>query len=216
MKGAVNKQFIEIENKPIIAYTLDVFERNAQIDCIIPVVPEDWLLHFAENVVDKFNYSKIQKIVIGGQSRQESVFAGLKSLGTEITHVAIHDAVRPFLDRHSLDAVVSIGKQTGAAILAIPVSDTLKQAQDGIVERTLDRSVIWRVQTPQVFERSIISKAYQQAFENGVWATDDASLVERLGHRVYIVEGRASNYKITTPDDLMVATYILTGKTHVT
>ncbi|MFZ5515710.1 MAG: 2-C-methyl-D-erythritol 4-phosphate cytidylyltransferase [Candidatus Zhuqueibacterota bacterium] len=215
MKSAVNKQFIEIEKKPIIAHTLEIFERNAHVDYIIPVVPEDWLLYFAENVVDTYSFAKINKIVIGGQSRQESVFAGLKSLEAEITHIVIHDAVRPFLDQSSLNEIVATGERTGAAILAMPVSDTLKQVQNGIVEKTLDRSAIWRVQTPQMFERMVIVRAYQKAFEDGVWATDDASLVERLGYKVHIVEGRASNIKITTPDDLLLATYILTAKTYV-
>lgn len=215
MKSSVNKQFIEIEKKPIIAHTLEKFEKCADVDSIIPVVPEDWFLYIAENIVDKYGISKVGKIVIGGENRQESVFAALKSLEADATHVAIHDAVRPFVDEDSLNDVLRVGKSTGAAILAIPVMDTLKQVKAGIVEKTLDRSLAWLIQTPQVFEKTAIFQAYKKAFEDGILATDDSALLERLGYKIHVVEGAASNIKITTPEDLTFAKYILTQKTNL-
>lgn len=212
MQSAVNKQFIEIENKPIIAHTLELFENCSEVDSILPVVPEDWLLYFAENIVDKFGFTKVVKIIAGGKNRQDSVFAGLRSLETDVTHVAIHDAVRPFVGQASLNEVLRTGKRTGAAILAVPAKDTLKQVKNGVVEKTLDRSKVWLVQTPQVFERGLIFRAYTKAFEDEFSATDDSALVERMQTQVHIVPGAASNLKITTPEDLVFAKYLLTQK----
>ncbi len=213
MKTAVNKQFIEIENKPIIAHTLEIFEKCAEIECIIPVVPEDWLLYLAENIVDKYGFSKIENIVCGGKNRQESVFAGLIALPPDITHVAIHDAVRPFVNEDLLKKVLRVGAQTGAAILAVPVKDTLKQISNGIVEKTLDRSSAWLIQTPQVFERKAILAAYHNAIDHGKIATDDSALLEAMGGKVHVVESTSSNIKITTPEDLLYAYYMMKQKT---
>ncbi len=159
----------------------------------------------AKNIVDKFKISKVRKIVIGGATRQQSVFAALKALDINVPFVAIHDAVRPLLHPGLLVEVLRRGMNTGAAILAMPARDSIKEVNCGKIERTLDRSSIWLAQTPQVFERELILQAYEQASRDQYFATDDSELVERLGHPVYVVASNFANYKITTQEDLEIA-----------
>jgi len=210
MNSPMNKQFMELGKRPILAHTLEKFDHCPDIDCIDIVVPQEWLLYVAENIVDKFNIAKVRKIVIGGATRQESVFAALKAIDENIRYVAIHDAVRPLLSQNLLLEVLHRGMETGAAILALPVRDSLKKINNGKVERTLDRSSIWLSQTPQVFERNLIVQAHEQAFNDQYFAADDSVLVERLGHPVCVVESNFMNFKITTPEDLEIAKYLIT------
>ncbi|MCI0495523.1 2-C-methyl-D-erythritol 4-phosphate cytidylyltransferase [candidate division KSB1 bacterium] len=209
MNSPLNKQFLELGDKPIIAHTLEKFDHCPEIDCIDIIVPQEWLLYVAENIVDKFSISKVRKIVVGGATRQESVFAALKAIDENIRYVAIHDAVRPLLPPDLLLEVLHRGMETSAAILAVPVRDSLKKITNGKVEHTLDRSSIWQAQTPQVFERSLIVQAHEQAFRDQYFAADDSELVERLGHPVYVVESNFMNFKITTPEDLRIAKYFI-------
>jgi 2-C-methyl-D-erythritol 4-phosphate cytidylyltransferase len=210
MNSPMNKQFLELGNKSILAHTLEKFDHCPDIDCIDIIVPQEWLLYVAENIVDKFCISKVRKIVVGGATRQESVFAALKAIDENIRYVAIHDAVRPLLQPDLLLEVLHRGMETGAAILAVPVRDSLKKISNGKVEHTLDRSSIWQAQTPQVFERSLIVQAHEQAFCDQYFASDDSALVERLGHPVYVVASNFMNFKITTPEDLEIATSLIT------
>lgn len=210
MNSPMNKQFLELGNKSILAHTLEKFDHCPDIDCIDIIVPQEWLLYVAENIVDKFSISKVRKIVVGGATRQQSVFAALKAIDENIRYVAIHDAVRPLLPPDLLLEVLHRGMETGAAILAVPVRDSLKKISNGKVEHTLDRSSIWQAQTPQVFERSLIVLAHEQALRDQYFAADDSALVERLGHPVYVVESNFMNFKITIPKDLELATSLIT------
>jgi 2-C-methyl-D-erythritol 4-phosphate cytidylyltransferase len=205
MASPINKQFMELGTKPILAHTLEKFEQCSIIDCIEIVAPQEWLLYIAEDIVDKFKISKVRKIVIGGATRQQSVFAALKALDINIPFVAIHDAVRPLLQPDLLVEVLHRGMDTGAATLAMPARDSIKKVNCGKIEQTLDRSSIWLAQTPQVFERELILQAYEQASRDQYFATDDSELVERLGHPVYVVASNFANYKITTQEDLEIA-----------
>ncbi len=205
----VNKQFLEIEKKPIIVHTLEKFCQCDLIDSIIIVVPEDWFLYVAENIVDKFNVAKVNKIVIGGATRQESVYAALKAVDKHFSTVVIHDAVRPLINSEVLKKVIIRGEETGAAVLAVPIQDSIKKISNNQIVQTLDRNSVWFVQTPQVFKRDLIFKAYEQAFFNHVIATDDSELVEYLGYPISVVEGSRTNIKVTAQEDLNLVKFLM-------
>src|SRR5262249_43820278 len=141
-------------------------------------------------------------VVGGGPTRQESVRLALDAAPHGVRMVVVHDAVRPFITRELVDAVLAAAGADGAAICALPVAETVKRVRDGLVETTVDRAGLWAVQTPQAFRAEILREAHDKARRDGVAGTDDAMLVERLGHRVRVVPGLAGNVKITTPDDL--------------
>ncbi|MFQ5709082.1 MAG: 2-C-methyl-D-erythritol 4-phosphate cytidylyltransferase [bacterium] len=203
--GTLPKQFQPLRGKPILFYTLKTFEESATIDEVTLVVSDDWLYHVSQEVVDKFAITKVRKIVPGGTERQDSVLAGLRSLESPTDLVVIHDGVRPFLSIAKLEEAIEAGKDFGAAILAIPPRDTIKIGRDGLIEKTLIRESLWSVQTPQVFKLDVITAAYQQAYREGFYGTDDSALVERAGYPVKIVMGDYNNLKITTALDLQVA-----------
>ena len=205
MAAKINKQFLEINDKPIIAHAIEKFNLSLLIDKIILVVPEDWIEFVSDSVVKKYNFSKVEKIVRGGDTRQKSIFSGLQELTTSDSVVVIHDAVRPFISPQILQRVINKGIETGAAIVAVRASDTIKRVQNGLIESTLNRDLIWFAQTPQVFHKDIILKAYLHAVENNFDATDDSSLVEQMDYPVHLVEGSYSNIKITNPSDLKLA-----------
>lgn len=209
MGGAINKQFLELGTRPILAHTIEKFNQCALIDGIVLVVPEDWLFHVAENIVDRFNFFKVNKIIAGGSTRQESVYAALKAVDENFSFVVIHDAVRPLIQPELLIKIITQGMETGAAILAVPAQASLKKVLNGKIIETIDRESIWLAQTPQVFERELALRAYQQAWQDNFFSTDDSALVERLGHPVQVVMGDYRNIKITTPDDLEVATLLI-------
>ena len=200
----IPKQFLKIQNKPIFVYTLEKFDSCALINEIVLVVRiED--VDVVKQLVKKWGIKKVTRVVAGGEERQDSVLNGLKALSEEIDVVVVHDAVRPFVSIKKIEEVVKIALEKDAAILAIPIKDTIKRGRDGYVEATLNRKLLWAVQTPQVFKVDLIKKAFEKAKEDGIYATDDSSLVERLGHPVYIVEGEEKNIKITSPEDLLIA-----------
>jgi len=141
-------------------------------------------------------------VVAGGATRQESVWQALQAVPGDVDVVLVHDAVRPFIDRRLIDAVVAAAVAHGAAICALPIVETVKRVRDAVVETTLDRSGLWAVQTPQAFRAALLREAHDKARREGVVATDDAMLVEWLGQPVRVVPGLAGNVKITTPEDL--------------
>jgi 2-C-methyl-D-erythritol 4-phosphate cytidylyltransferase len=209
MSSPIPKQFWAIKNKPILVYTLEKFCQCQVIDSIIIVVPKDWTLFTENNIVNKFNIIKVRQIIEGGATRQESVFKALQSVDETSATVAIHDAVRPLVSLELLNKVIDKGRATGAAVLAVPIYDSLKKVTSFQIEGTLTRDSTWLVQTPQVFKRDLIINAYQQAFFNCIKADDDAELVEYLGHPIHVVEGSRTNIKITTPADLNLAKVLL-------
>jgi 2-C-methyl-D-erythritol 4-phosphate cytidylyltransferase len=141
-------------------------------------------------------------VVEGGPTRHESVWRALQAVPGDAAIVLVHDAVRPFIDRALIDAVVAGALEAGAAICALPVAETVKRVRDGLVETTVDRGGLWAVQTPQAFRAPLLREAHEKARRDGFVGTDDAMLVERLGHAVRVVAGRPGNVKITTPADL--------------
>jgi len=142
------------------------------------------------------------QVVAGGAERQDSVWRGLQAVPSTAVVVAVHDAVRPFVTRALIDAVIAAARANGAAICALPIAETVKRVRDGVVEATVDRRALWAVQTPQVFHTALLREAHEKARRDAFLGTDESMLVERLGHAVAVVPGLRANVKITTADDL--------------
>ena len=208
--GEKKKQFLSLAGKPVLCRTLDRFEASPSIDTIHLVVAEEDLAYTLREIVEPHGYRKVSRVVPGGKSRQESVRNGVHALPPGVDLVAVHDGVRPLVTRRLIEESLQAARQYGAAVVATPVKDTIKLvSHDRIVERTLDRTSLWQIQTPQAFQLDLFKQAIQKAAEDGFLGTDDASLVERMGIKVYILEGSYTNIKITTPEDLMLADFIL-------
>lgn len=209
-----NKVFAEIAGKPILAHTLSVFESCEAIGEIIIVAGKNEIEAVGE-LVDRFGFGKVTHIVAGGKERQDSVRQGLEKVSSEI--VAIHDAARPMVTCEIIDRSIKEAQRSGACIAAVPMIDTIKSATpECIVTDTIDRSNLYSIQTPQTFRTDLIRGAYEQAYIDGFYATDDSALVERLGKQVTIVRGSYDNVKITTPSDMELASMRLGGRMHRT
>jgi len=206
MNHSLPKQYLPLEGKPILAHTLVNLSKISAVDSIVLVVSKDRLDWCRQKIIEKFDIKKVDKIVAGGKTRTESVRKGLNSLDENTEIAAIHDGVRPFITQSLFDNIIKYVKQSGAAICAVPLRDTLKTADEqNRVQSTQERKGLWLVQTPQIFKYSLIMKAYKKAEEGSLQATDDAGIVENLPHPVKIVEGSPLNIKITTPEDLVLA-----------
>ena len=205
--ASVPKQFLEIQGKPLLHHTLTVFASCKLIDYVVLVMPRADVDEMGEDWLNK--YEIVRKVVVGGEHRQDSVYNGFSSLekGTDI--VVVHDGVRPFTTPQMITATVEAAQQHGAAITAIPVSDTVKQAADGFVKQTVSRDGLWRVQTPQAFQYGLLQQAFKKAKKDSYYVTDEGSLVEYLGERVKIVPGSELNIKITRKEDLVLGESLL-------
>ena len=208
MGSAIPKQFLLLQGKPILHHTLRAFEASGQVDSVILVVPEkdsaaakkEWLL----------GYDIVKKIVVGGKERQDSVYNGFQALDADTDVVLVNDGVRPFVTGDMILRAIEAAKNFGAAITAIPVNDTIKLADaDGFVEKTVDRSGLWRVQTPQAFQYAVLNEAFQKAVQDSYYGTDEGSLLEYAGKKVKIIEGSEMNIKITRQEDLILGEAIL-------
>lgn len=209
--GPVPKQFYEVAGRPLLAWTIERFERAASIDSIILVVAEEQLLYANEKVVDPYGYIKVTRIVPGGASRQKSVLNGLERLPVSTELVAIHDGARSVTDPADIDAVVQVAAEDRAAILAARVTDTVKRAKEGYLLSTLDRNDLFLAQTPQVFSYDLIIEAHRRAAKEGREVTDDAALIEESGFKVRLVEAGSPNLKVTRREDLKTVEAVLSG-----
>ena len=205
--ASVPKQFLEIQGRPLLHHTLTVFASCKLIDYVVLVMPRADVDEMGEDWLNK--YEIVREVVVGGEQRQDSVYNGFRSLeeGTDI--VVVHDGVRPFTTTQMIIATVEAAQQHGAAITAIPVSDTVKQAADGFVKQTVSRDGLWRVQTPQAFQYGVLQQAFKKAKKDSYYGTDEGSLVEYLGERVKIVPGSELNIKITRKEDLVLGESLL-------
>ena len=209
MNMGINKQFIKLEGKEIIAYTIEKFYNNSNIEDIVVVVKEDESEFFKKEILDKYNFKNV-KIAYGGKERQDSVYNGLKLLDEKCDVVLIHDGARPFVSDKIIDKSIEEAKEHKAIVVGVPVKDTIKVIDnDKNIVDTPNRSVLWAVQTPQTFDYNILIDAYKDAFKNKFYGTDDAMLVERIGYKVKMLEGSYNNIKITTQEDLNVGSQIL-------
>ena len=209
MNMGINKQFIKLEGKEIIAYTIEKFYNNSNIEDIVVVVKEDESEFFKKEILDKYNFKNV-KIAYGGKERQDSVYNGLKLLDEKCDVVLIHDGARPFVSDKIIDKSIEEAKEHKAIVVGVPVKDTIKVIDnDKNIVDTPNRSVLWAVQTPQTFDYNILIDAYKDAFKNKFYGTDDAMLVGRIGYKVKMLEGSYNNIKITTQEDLNIGSQIL-------
>lgn len=211
MKAGMNKQFIKLNGIPVIIHTLRVFEQDEACRGIILAVNENEVSIFQELIRD-YQLNKVLRIVVGGKERQHSVYNGLKVIQERDPIVLIHDGARPFIKKRMIHELVRYAVQYDGAIVAVPVKDTIKAVRNNIVEKTVERSSLWAVQTPQAFRLSVILKAHEEAEKDQFLGTDDSSLVERLGKNVYMVMGDYENIKLTTPEDLIYGEAILANR----
>ena len=209
MNAELPKQFMDLAGKPLLYWTLSCFERCRMIDEIILVVPEEYLAYSSQAIVDKFDFRKIHKITTGGQTRQESVLAGLTACPRATDNVAIHDGVRPFVRDTLIDILFESVTSKQAVIPAVKVKETIKIVDKQMLAKTLPRENIYLAQTPQVFYYPAIFEIHKKAAEQEYEATDDAMLAEQYGLDVKVIEGHYDNIKITTPEDLVLAGEIL-------
>ncbi|NLB88720.1 MAG: 2-C-methyl-D-erythritol 4-phosphate cytidylyltransferase [Syntrophomonadaceae bacterium] len=210
MKSNINKQYMLLKGKPVLYYSLQTFNSSDLVDEIVVVAHPDEVDYCWENVVKKYQFTKVKKIIPGGRERQDSVVQGLKNLNADTDLVAVHDGARPLLPSGLIHEIYIEAKKHGAAIPGVPVTDTIKMVdKDGLVSATLDRSSIMAVQTPQIFAYGKLLKAYELAFRDNFIGTDDASLYEKYIGQVKLVLGDPNNIKITTPKDLIIAEQLL-------
>jgi len=207
--GGRAKQFREISGIPVIIHTLRRFERSETIGETVVVLPADACAEFPA-LAASHGLRKVARALAGGETRAESVLRGLETLGGPGV-VAVHDGVRPFVAPEEIDRTVREAETYGAALLAAPVVDTIKEAEGGAVLRTLERARLWHAQTPQCFRVELLRRAYAQPGALLPDVTDDSALVERLGASVRIVRGGAHNFKITTERDFALAEILLKG-----
>lgn len=193
------KQFLALGREPILAATLRHFRRHPRVGAVVVAAPA---AHVERTRRLLRGPGAALTVVAGGPTRQESVWLALQAAPAAAQVILVHDAVRPFLTRALIDALVAAAERDGAAICALPISETVKRVRDGLVEGTVDREGLWAVQTPQAFRAAMLREAHDKARRDGFVGTDEATLVERLGHPVRVVPGLPENVKITTPDDL--------------
>lgn len=211
MGTKVQKQYLEISGKPVLFYSLDTFQKSKVIDEIVLVVGEGQEEYCKKEIVEKFGITKVSKIVRGGKERYDSVWCGLQEV-TEGGFVFIHDGARPFITEDILLRAYETVQKEEACVVGMPVKDTIRIVDDSkFAKATPDRNYVWLMQTPQVFETSLIKKAYSLLMEQDIiQVTDDVMVVEKtLEKKVKLVEGSYENIKITTPEDLEIAEAIV-------
>lgn len=204
MGSKINKQFILIGGKPILAHTIEKFEDSSLISEIVVVGRRNELEFIRKEIVKKYGFKKVSSVVPGGNERHNSAFNGFLSVSERCEIILSHDGARPFVSGEIIDRVVKKTELCGAAVAGVKAKDTVKFVKDGVVMKTPDRSLIWNTQTPQGFEKNLLLRAYHNALSREITETDDASIVENYGHSVVMVMGAYENIKITTPDDVLL------------
>jgi len=208
MKADRPKQLLALDKTPILVYTIRKFDACRLVDSIIVAAPRESVDEIRA-LVAAAGFSKPVSVVQGGARRQDSTAAAMQHLDADTTIVAVHDAVRPFVTVDRIEAAIIEADKRGAAILAIPIVDTVKQIRRDSVDSTLVREHLVLTQTPQVFRVEVLREAFEKAKKDEYYGTDESSLVERIGHPVAIVRGSERNIKITGPSDLTLARFYL-------
>lgn len=207
-----NKIFLSINEKPVIAYSLEMFETIYEIKNVIIVASKDDIPLISE-IVREFGYKKVKNIICGGSTRQESVLNGLLAMPADTDIVLVHDAARPLITESVILQLIKTAAKEGAAACGVYAVDTLKTVDENLnITQTLNRSKVVHIQTPQVFKKDIIIKAYKDAIASGFKGTDDCSLVENIGVNVKVVLGERSNVKLTSPEDFVIITALMEYK----
>jgi 2-C-methyl-D-erythritol 4-phosphate cytidylyltransferase len=206
--GGVDKILSPVLGRPLISYTLRVFNDSDRVSSIVLVVSGQSLDAY-RRLVDKYDLHKVQEVCEGGARRQDSVRLGLQRLGGT-AWTAVHDGARPLVDAGMIESGVAAASETGAAMAAVPIKDTIKAADtDGIVLKTVDREGLWAAQTPQVFRSDLLTEAHRRITDD---VTDDASMVERVGGKVKLFMGSYDNLKVTAPEDLRLVEALLKAR----
>ncbi|MCX5719743.1 MAG: 2-C-methyl-D-erythritol 4-phosphate cytidylyltransferase [Nitrospirae bacterium] len=210
-----NKPFQTLKGKPLLVWSLELFEAIDEIVEIIPVLKEEDRER-GQKVFEEYNLSKIKRIALGGKERQDSVYNGLKFIKDKNCIVLIHDGARPLIEKHRIQEMIKEikGDKGGlkdydGVVLGVPLKDTIKEAETEIIKKTLRRNSLWAIQTPQVFPYNSILRAYEKAMKENYYSTDDAALVERYGGKIKIIMGSYKNIKITTREDIYIAEALL-------
>jgi 2-C-methyl-D-erythritol 4-phosphate cytidylyltransferase len=206
------KALVSLAGVPLVVRAVEAIAAVPEIERVVPVVPPGELARFAALLSGVAGAHKLAPPVEGGRERQDSVRAGLASLADDTAWVAVHDAARALVRGADVSRVIAAARRHGAALLAVPLRDTMKRVRDGRVLETPPRAECWAAQTPQVFAARLLREALAKADAEGFLATDDAQLVERLGAPVAVVEGEVGNLKITTPEDLAAAEVLLRAR----
>ena len=208
------KQFMDLCGKPILAVTLSHFQECNLVDRIVVAVSQDDVDYCLREIVDRHKLSKVFKVIVGGKRRQDSVRKGIEAVSDSCRLVLIHDGVRPLVTNGLIERVIKAANDFRAVITGLPVKETVKEADSkGRVLRSIDRGHLWLIQTPQIFRWEDIHLAHQKAIRHG-WeeATDDAFLIEKMGIPVKMIEGEEDNIKVTTPQDLDIARFLISKK----
>ena len=206
--GGQDKMFSLLNGVPVLALTLQTLDRCALIDEIVIATRQEMILKIGD-LCHEYGIQKPVKIVEGGETRVHSVLAAALNAEPETEFLAVHDGARPLVTNEIIESAIYKAYESAAAAPAVPVKDTIKVANDHIVESTPQRENLFAIQTPQVFDASLLKAALQSALDENAPITDDCSAVERLGKQVYLVDGSYENIKITTPIDLAIAEKIL-------
>lgn len=210
MGAGQNKLFLQLADKPILIHTLLVFEQDDACTGIWLAV-KDAEREYIQSIITKYNITKIKGLPTGGEERQHSVHSCIKEM-EDVEIVLVHDAARPFITKPIIAELVETAHEKGAAIAGVRAKDTMKIVRDGIIKETVDRDSLWMIQTPQAFRFSLLAEAEDVAEKVGFLGTDEAMLVERLGHEVHIVESSYENVKMTTQEDLIFGEAILKAR----
>lgn len=206
MKNQINKQYLLLKDRPVLAYSLDFFEQLPEAESIVIVANPAEVEYCEREIVSKYGYKKVNKVIPGGKERQDSVWNALQQMDSRTEWVGIHDGARPILTVQLVKDLFTSAQQYGAAIPGLSARETIKRVDEkGVVLETLDRSTLVTVQTPQIFSFRSLVHAYEKAYAEGFVATDDASVFEKYAGPVKVVEGIYTNIKITTPVDITVA-----------
>ncbi len=201
------KQLVEIAGKPILTWSAEAFDAVGDVGLIVIVCPEERMREYLARAIDPFPFVTPVVLAPAGSIRQESAFSGLEMVGEEYEYVVLHDGARPLVSPELIEHTINTVKgnfDADGAVVAHPAVDTLKVVEDGMIMGTPDRSVFWNAQTPQVFRAGIYRRAHASALSDGFVGTDDSSLIERLGGRVLVVEGKRDNIKLTVPEDYVL------------
>jgi 2-C-methyl-D-erythritol 4-phosphate cytidylyltransferase len=213
MKGSMRKQYLDLSGQPVLAHSIMAVDSCSLIEEIILVVPKEDVEYCQNKILSLLDLKNQINLIHGGDRRQDSVYNGLQAVTQPTETIVIHDGARPFIHSEELKECILASKKFGACILATPASDTLKRVyKSGLIETTISRENIWLAQTPQVFQFDLILKAHETARRDGYTGTDDASLVERLGEDVKIINGGRYNIKITKNEDLAIAKAIFDAR----
>ena len=211
MNDGVDKLAVELSGKPLLAWTISRFESTEIIDEIIVVTREDEVEKVKEMTKSE-GFRKVSSVVKGGVYRQQSAQNGLDATSNDSKVVLVHDGARPLIRTSDIERIAESAEENGAALLAIPSKDSVKEVQNGIVKQTLPRESVWLAQTPQGFRKELLQEAFSSAEKEGYIGTDEASLVERIGKEVAVVEGHSNNIKVTVSSDIRVVRSLLEGE----